>query len=86
MWYKHAFNKRFLALPGQMEALSSFGNMSHVLDLMLRGTSSCREDAASPGVCGCSYILKWSALLISDVSLFPWSSQGSICSLRSAQV
>lgn len=27
----------FFSLPGQMEASSSFKNMSHILDLMLRG-------------------------------------------------
>lgn len=59
-----------------MEASST--SREYVTHLMLQGRRLAVVDAASPGVWGCSCILEWSALLISDVNLFPRSSQGSI--------
>lgn len=74
-------------MPKQMEALSHFRNMSHILDLMLQGdvvfAGWTQHRRGSVGVLAFS---EWTALLISDVNLFPRSGEGTICSIRSALV
>lgn len=53
--------------------LSSFENMSHILDLMLQVVLSTGRHVPR-GVWGCSCILEGNAFLISDVNL--WRSKG----------